>query len=84
MPRRVLALDWAGRLRGDLGAKVKGEMTYEEKRKFVETLVAGITVSGAKGTLPEVAVRFRFDSDFERAQKSGRGLVPADTGSRTQ
>jgi hypothetical protein len=64
---------------------VKGEVTYEEKRKFVETLVAGITVTSAKGRKPpEVEVRFRFDSDFERAQRPGRQLVPAYAGSRTQ
>ena len=82
---RVLAFAWAGRMLGGLGAKGKGEMTYEEKRRFAETSIAGITVTSAKGRkLPEVEVRFRFDSDFERAQKSGRGLVPAYMDPRKQ
>jgi site-specific DNA recombinase len=79
---RVLALDWAGRLLGDLRAKVKGQITFEKKRKFVETLVAGITVSGTKA-VPEVEVRFRFDSDFDCNPKLNRRLVPDGAGSRT-
>jgi site-specific DNA recombinase len=81
---RVLSLDWAGRLLGDLRAKVQaGELTFEKKRKFVETLVAGITVkTPGSQKQPEIEVTFRFDSDYERARKWGRsGLVPAYTGS---
>jgi hypothetical protein len=75
---RVLSLDWAGRLLGDLRSKLQtGELTFEKKRKFIETLVAGIKVT--PGEPPEVT--FRFDSDFSRAQSSARtGLVPTYTG----
>jgi hypothetical protein len=59
---RVLSLDWAGRLLGDLRAKLQaGELTFEKKRKFIETLVAGIKVTPVEGReLPAVEVTFRF------------------------
>ena len=46
---RVLSFDWAGRLVGDLRAKLlDGELTFEKKRKFVEILCAGSTVKGSQ------------------------------------
>jgi site-specific DNA recombinase len=80
---RVLALDWAGRLLGDLREKLlKGDLSFEVKRKFVETLVAGITVTTLSGSaLPKIEVTFRFDRDFKRAQEWGiSDLVLGNTG----
>jgi site-specific DNA recombinase len=81
---RVLALDWAGRLLGNLREKLlKGDLSFEVKRKFIETLVAGITVTTVPGSaLPKIEVTFRFDKDFKRAQEWARSsdLVPEPTG----
>jgi len=56
------------------------------KRKFVETLVAGIKVTTVPGkALPNIEVTFRFDKDFKRAQEWGRSdlvLEPTGTGRR--
>jgi site-specific DNA recombinase len=84
---RVLALDWAGRLLGNLREKLlKGDLSFEVKRKFVETLVAGIKVTTVPGkALPNIEVTFRFDKDFKRAQEWGRSdlvLEPTGTGRR--
>jgi site-specific DNA recombinase len=79
-----LDLDWAGRLLGDRREKVlAGDLTFEEKRKFIATLVAGITVKTPDSKKPpEIQVTFRFDPDFARAQKWSRAsLVPAYAGS---
>jgi hypothetical protein len=55
--------------RGDLGAKLRnGDLAFDKKRKFVESLVAGIKVTN--DAPPEVT--FRFDPDFERFQKWAR------------
>jgi len=65
----VLSLDWAGRSLGEPRAKVQeGELTFDKKRKLVETLVSGIAVKtlGSRKQA-EIEVAFRFDPDFERA-----------------
>jgi site-specific DNA recombinase len=75
-----LSLDWAGRLLGDLRPQLlKGAVTFEQKRRFVEALVAGITVKRIPGCQdPEITVKFRFLSDFERARQWGRSGLASD------
>ncbi len=72
----ALQLDWAGRLLGDLHTKLcEGTLTFERKRQFVQTLVAGITVTRIEGKGTEIKVRFRFDSDFERTREWNPSLA---------
>jgi site-specific DNA recombinase len=62
----ALELDWAGRLLGDLrGQLLDGKLSPEKKRKFIEALVAGVVITPDG----KARVKFRFDSDFERARK---------------
>ena len=67
----VLCLDWAGRLIGELRDELlAGTLTFEMKRRFVEILVAGITVTPVAGQkLPQIKVKFRFSSDLEQTRK---------------
>jgi DNA invertase Pin-like site-specific DNA recombinase len=75
---RLISLDWAGRLLGELRTELlHGELTFEKKRKFVESLVAGIKIPN--NGPPEVT--FRFEPDLQRFEKWRRsGLVPSYTG----
>jgi site-specific DNA recombinase len=61
--RTTIQLDWAGRLLGELrGQLLEGKLDAEKKRKFMQALVAGITIA-PDGSAKAV---FRFDGDFNR------------------
>lgn len=69
--------------RGRLRSKLDKDLPFQERRRIVEALVAGITVESAPGeTSPKVTVRYNFDPHFERYQKWGRmaSLPLDDTG----
>ena len=67
------ALNDAGDLLGRLRSKLDKDLPFQERRRIVEALVAGITVESVPGeTSPKVTVRYNFDPHFERYQKWGR------------
>lgn len=72
--------DWAGRLLGELKEDLLADnLTFEEKRRSILSLVADIRIP-ENGGPPEVT--FRFKPDFQRAQEwSRRGLIAQHTAS---
>jgi hypothetical protein len=68
-----LQLDWAGRLLGELrGQLLEGKLSFEKKRRFVEALVGGITITPEGRPEPNSA---SMAISSGRASTPGRGQL---------
>ncbi|HTQ58347.1 MAG TPA: recombinase family protein [Bryobacteraceae bacterium] len=75
----ALGLQTAKSLLTDLRSKMDGDQPWEKRRRIVEILVDRITVDRIAGQKqPNVKVRFRFDSHFDRWTQSDSALRDTD------